>query len=200
MNNKAMALAIGLTALSSIQLTAQAANIDAGRDAFESCRGCHSAPGYSNVYPSYYVPKIGGQVAAYTAAAMTAYKESNRPHGTMMANTYDLSEQKIEDIAAYLATVTGGSTKAIANGGDAANGKELAAACMACHNDDTNDGATNPRLAGQHANYMEKSMQEYQSGARKNALMQSMVQGLSADEIKDIAAYFTSLKGLTATK
>lgn len=200
MNNKAMALAIGLTALSSIQVTAQAANIDAGRDAFETCRGCHSAPGYSNVYPSYYVPKIGGQVAAYTAMAMTAYKESNRPHGAMMANTYDLSEQKIQDIAAYLATVTDGSTKANANGGDAANGKNLAAVCMACHNDDTSVGATNPRLAGQHANYMEKAMKEYQSGARKNALMQSIAQGLSADEIKDIVAYFTSLKGLTATK
>ena len=199
MNNKAMALAIGLTALSSTQFTAEAANVDAGRDAFESCRGCHSAPGYSNVYPTYYVPKIGGQVAAYSVAAMTAYKESNRPHGTMMANTYDLSAQKIEDIAAYLATVTDGSPKANANGGDAKNGEALAAACLACHNDDTNAGATNPRLAGQHANYMEKAMQQYQSGARKNALMQSMLQGLSADELKDIAAYFTSLKGLTAT-
>jgi cytochrome c553 len=87
MNNKAMAMAIGLTALSNIQLTAQAADVDAGRDAFETCRGCHSAPGYSNVYPTYYVPKIGGQVAGYTVAALTAYKESNRPRGTMMANT-----------------------------------------------------------------------------------------------------------------
>lgn len=200
MNNKAMALAIGLTALSNIQLTAQAADIDAGKDAFESCRGCHSAPGYSNVYPTYYVPKIGGQVAAYTVVALTAYKESNRPHGTMKANSYDLSAQKIENIAAYLATITDGSAKANANGGDAANGEKLAASCLACHNDDTKAGATNPRLAGQHANYLERAIQQYQSGKRKNALMQSMVQGLSPDEIKDIAAYFTSLKGLTATK
>jgi cytochrome c553 len=43
-------------------------------------------------------------------------------------------------------------------------------------------------------------MQDYQSGARKNVLMQSMVQDLSEDEIKDIAAYFTSLKGLTSVE
>lgn len=44
-------------------------------------------------------------------------------------------------------------------------------------------------------------MQEYQSGARKNAIMSSMVSGLSADDMKDIAAYFTSLKGgLTTVK
>ncbi|NOR81048.1 MAG: c-type cytochrome [Methyloprofundus sp.] len=198
MKKKAIALALGLVSLSSIQLTAQAANIEAGKNAFETCRGCHTSPGASNVYPTYYVPKVGGQVAAYTVAALTAYKTSNRPHRTMMANTYDFSAQTIEDIAAYLATATDGSAKAIANGGDAKKGKELAASCVACHNGDTNEGASNPVLSGQHANYMERAIQEYQSGKRKNALMQSMVQGLSADEIKDIAAYFTSQKGLTA--
>ena len=195
-----MVLALGLISLSSIQMAAQAANIDAGKSAFETCRGCHTSPGASNVYPTYYVPKVGGQVAPYTVAALTAYKTSNRPHRTMMANTFDFSEQKIEDIAAYLATVTDGSTKAIANGGDAKKGKELAASCVACHNGDTNEGASNPVLGGQHANYMERAMQEYQSGARKSALMQTMVQGLSEDEIKDIAAYFTSQKGLTTVK
>ncbi len=195
-----IALALGVTAFSSVPMMVQAASIEAGRDAFETCRGCHSAVGYSNVYPTYYVPKVGGQVAGYTVAALKAYQKSERPHGTMMANVYDYSDKKIEDIAAYLATADEGSRRANANGGDAANGKKLAESCMACHNDDTNAGATNPRLAGQHANYLEKAMQGYQSGTRKNALMQSMVKGLSEDEIKDIAAYFTSLKGLTAVK
>ncbi len=200
MNYKAIVLALGIVSLSSIQITAQAANVEAGKNAFETCRGCHTSPGTSNVYPTYYVPKVGGQVAAYTVAALTAYKTSNRPHRTMMANTYDFSEQTIEDIAAYLATATDGSTKAIANGGDAKKGKELAASCVACHNGDIKEGASNPILGGQHANYMERAMQEYQSGKRKNALMQSMVQSLSEDDIKDIAAYFTSQKGLTAVK
>lgn len=199
MIKKAMVLAIGLCALLSVQVSVQAADIDAGSQAFETCRGCHTSPGTSNVYPTFYVPKVGGQVAAYTVAALNAYKTSSRPHRTMMANTFDLSEQTIEDIAAYLATATG-SAKAIANGGDAAQGKILAAACIACHNDDTSASSTNPRLAGQHANYLEKAMQEYQSGQRKNALMQSMVQGLSTEEIVDIAAYFTSLNGLTAAR
>lgn len=200
MNKKAIVLALGLTSLASIQVTAQAASAEAGKNAFETCRGCHTSPGASNVYPTYYVPKIGGQVAAYTVAALTAYKTSNRPHRTMMANTYDFSEQTIEDIAAYLATATDGSARAIANGGNAKKGEELAASCVACHNGDTKEGASNPVLGGQHANYMERAIQEYQSGKRKNALMQSMVQGLSEDDIKDIAAYFTGQKGLTAVK
>jgi cytochrome c553 len=199
MSKKAITLVLGMVALATVQVTVQAANVEAGKDAFETCRGCHSSPGASNVYPTYYVSKVGGQTEAYTIAALTAYKESKRPHRTMMANTIDLSEQKIADIAAYLATATDGSGKAIANGGDAANGKTLAASCVACHNDDAK--SSNPRLAGQHANYLEKAMQAYQSGARKNAIMYSMVSGLSEDEIKDIAAYFTSLKGgLTTVK
>lgn len=200
MNKKAIALVLGLASFSGIQITAHAANAEAGKNAFETCRGCHTSPGASNVYPTYYVPKVGGQVAAYTVAALKAYKSSNRPHRTMMANTYDFSEQTLEDIAAYLATATDGSAKAIANGGDADNGKKLAVSCMACHNGDTQAGAANPVLGSQHANYLERAMQEYQSGKRNNALMQSMVQGLSADEIKDIAAYFTSQKGLTTVK
>jgi len=200
MKKKAILLALGFAALSTTTITAQAGSIAAGKDAFETCRGCHSAVGSSNVYPTYYVPKVGGQVEAYTVSALKAYQASNRPHRTMMANAYDMSEQRMEDIAAYLAQVEGGSKKAIANGGDKAKGKKLAAACMACHNDDTTAGATNPRLAGQHANFLEKALREYQSGKRNNALMQSMVQGLSEEDIKDISAYFNSLKGLTAVK
>ncbi|MEE9339149.1 MAG: c-type cytochrome [Methylococcaceae bacterium] len=198
MNKKAMTLAFTLIALLSFQTATQAADIQAGKDAFETCRGCHSAPGYSNVYPTYYVPKIGGQVPAYTVAALKAYKESNRSHRTMMANSYDLSEQKMEDIAAYLAEATGGSKESKSNHGDITKGKKLAETCLSCHNDDTS--SNNPRLAGQHANYLEKAMQDYQSGERKNALMKSMVEDLSEDDIRDISAYFSSLKGLVATE
>ena len=61
----------------------------------------------------------------------------------------------MEDIAAYLAEATGGSKESKSNHGDIAKGKKLAETCLSCHNDDTS--SNNPRLAGQHANYLEKS-------------------------------------------
>ncbi len=200
MNKKLIAMAISMTALSGVYNMAQAADVAAGKIAFETCRGCHSAPGYSNAYPAYYVPKLGGQVPAYTVAALKAYKESNRPHRTMMANAYDFSDKTMEDVAAYLATDTDGSKKARGNHGDIAKGAALADSCLTCHNDSTDEGTVNPRLAGQHANYLEKSMHEYQSGARKNPLMQSVVSSLSDDDINDLAEYFSSLEGLTSTQ
>ena len=83
---------------------AQAAgNAEAGRVKANTCMGCHGIPGYNNVYPAYRVPKIGGQSADYLGAALRAYKSGERPHKTMQGQAMSLSEQDIDDIAAYIA-------------------------------------------------------------------------------------------------
>ena len=57
---------------------------------------------YTNVYPSYHVPKLGGQHPEYIVAALKAYKSGDRPHSTMHAQAASLSDQDMADIAAYL--------------------------------------------------------------------------------------------------
>lgn len=195
MKKSIFAFVCGLLALSSAPISVQAADLEDGKAAFETCRGCHSAPGYSNVYPTYYVPKIGGQRADYIAAALTAYKEQARPHGTMKANSYDLSESRIQNIAAYVESAVGSKTKAAAKG-NPVNGKKLAATCTGCHTSKLKDGGNVPILAGQYGNYLVKVMKDYQSGARNNPVMQSMVSGLSEDDLDDISAYFANQKAL----
>lgn len=198
MKKPSLALLVSVLTASIPQMNVQAADVDAGRAAFETCRGCHSIPAYSNAYPTYYVPKIGGQRADYVASALKAYREKNRPHGTMKANTYDLSDQTIENIAAYLESAQGKETKSPA-GGDPAAGKKLAQSCLSCHVEGKDAQNNVPRLAGQYGNYLVKAMQDYQSGKRNNPIMQSMLQGLSGDDLENISAYFASLKGLTTT-
>ena len=80
-----------------------------------------------------------------------------------------------------------------AAGGDPVNGKALAATCAACHGADGNSpsGAW-PKLAGQHASYIVKQLQDYKSGARENAIMAGMAAGLSDQDMLDLAAYFSS--------
>ena len=70
------------------------------------CMGCHGIPGYFNVYPSYRVPKLGGQHADYLVSALKAYKEGQRGHRTMQAQAATLSEQDMADIAAFFASQT----------------------------------------------------------------------------------------------
>jgi cytochrome c553 len=75
---------------------------DAGRVKTSTCMGCHGVANYSNVYPTYHVPKLGGQRAEYIVSALQAYKNGAREHPTMQAQASSLSEQDIRDIAAFL--------------------------------------------------------------------------------------------------
>lgn len=79
-------------------------NLEAGKEKANTCMGCHGIPGYNNVYPTYRVPKVGGQPAKYLEAALKAYRSGERPHPTMHAQAASMSDQDIADIAAYLST------------------------------------------------------------------------------------------------
>ena len=74
----------------------------AGKDRFYTCIGCHGIPDYNNAYPTYHVPKIAGQHAAYIESALKSYRSGARKHSTMHAQASSLSDQDIKDIAAYL--------------------------------------------------------------------------------------------------
>ena len=77
----------------------------AGKRKAETCMGCHGIKDYSNAYPSYKVPKLGGQYAAYIVTALKAYKSGQRWHPTMQSQASNLSEQDMADIAAYFANI-----------------------------------------------------------------------------------------------
>ncbi len=77
----------------------------AGRTKAETCLGCHGNPRQTNAYPTYHVPKLGGQHADYIVSALKAYQAKERSHGTMQANAASLSDADMADIAAYFASV-----------------------------------------------------------------------------------------------
>ncbi len=192
-----LSLVCGLSLAASTHIQAKGVDIEKGRDAFETCRGCHSTPNYSNVAPVFYVPKIGGQRKAYLASALNAYKHEKRARTSMLANAYDMDDKTIEAISLYIEQNPGDKSPAAYTGGDAAKGKKLAAACTSCHTKKLDDEATAPILAGQHGNYLVKVMKDYQSGVRKDAVMQGMVANFSEDQLKDIAAYFADMESLS---
>jgi len=68
-----------------------------------------------------------------------------------------------------------------------------ATTCVGCHGADGNSMVPNfPKLAGQHASYLEKSLKDYRDGFRKNATMAAFAKGLTDQEIKDLAAFYAS--------
>lgn len=69
------------------------------------------------------------------------------------------------------------------------------ATCVGCHAADGNSVVPNfPKLAGQHAAYLEKQLKDFRDGFRKDATMVPFAKGLSDQEIKDLAAYFAAQK------
>ena len=80
-------------------------NAETGRTLAYTCQGCHGVEGYKNAYPSFHVPRIGGQSAEYLTQALTEYKQGDRKHPTMQAQAQSFSEQDIADISAFLSSL-----------------------------------------------------------------------------------------------
>jgi cytochrome c553 len=88
-----------------------------------------------------------------------------------------------------------------AQAGNPELGRAKSAPCAACHGADGRGIAPNfPVLAGQYADYLAKSLKQYRSGERNNALMAPLAAGLSDADIADLAAYYASLPGLVVPK
>lgn len=172
-----------------------AAAADAARGAMlaDTCMGCHGIPGYRNAYPSFRVPKLGGQHPDYIVIALQGYKNQTRPHNTMHAQAAMMPEQDMRDIAAFFASE--GAIPAAAS--PAGQAPDKAATCVACHGPGGVSAAPNwPSLAGQHKDYLQHALGEYKGGLRKDPIMGSQAIGLTPEEITELATYFSSQAGL----
>lgn len=156
-----------------------------------TCLGCHGIETYKNVYPTYSVPKLRGQHAEYIVAALKEYRDSQRGHATMHAHASTLSEQDMQDVAAYLA---GGEVKT-AGGAPVGKPPAAVATCQACHGQDgVGIMGMYPTLSGQYADYLMQALNDYRKGVRKNAIMAPFAAQLKPEEIKEVAEYFSRQK------
>ena len=89
----------------------------------------------------------------------------------------------------------------VVHAGNPEAGKEKSRTCAACHGANGNSATGDfPKLAGQHYDYLVKSLREYKSGKRKNAIMAPMAAPLSERDMDDLAAYYSHQQGLVTRK
>lgn len=161
----------------------------------DTCMGCHGIPGYRNAYPSYRVPKLGGQHGEYLVLAMQGYRSGNRHHPTMRAQGASLTEQDMLDIAAYFTSQ--GESQAAAGDAPDREAPASAATCVACHGENGISPAPAwPSLAGQHRDYLVESMRQYKNQQRGDAVMAGQVMALSDEDIEELSAFYASQPGL----
>ncbi len=79
-------------------------------------------------------------------------------------------------------------------GGDAANGKILSVDCANCHGDDGLGYEDVPAIAGMDAAKLAKKLANFQSGAVESEMV-DFVEGLSEQDMLDLAAYYATLPG-----
>ncbi len=184
---------------------------EAGKQISTPCAACHGADGNS-VNPAW--PKLAGQGEKYLVNQLQLFKEKIRVNTLMNPQAVNLSEQEMQDLAAFYASQSPSMGTAdpekefqgeqlyvigekIYRGGNSATGVP---ACMSCHapNGVGNSAAKFPRLAGQHAIYVAAQLRAYRSGARYQTddnlnMMKDIASYMTETEIDAVAEYIAGL-------
>lgn len=179
----------------------------------QRCGMCHGSKGQGRAGPA--VPMLAGQSETYLASALMAYRHNQRHSGIMQPIAVRLTRQQILDLAKYFAeqevdlsspsdppdgtNMGQGSVQAgerLAVRGDAAM---KIAACQSCHGPKLDPGHSDyPRLAGQPARYLVGQLKlfadRHRGGSPDANLMHPIADKLSDQQMRDIAAYYQSLR------
>lgn len=195
-------VAVGLFACMS---TNAAGDAQSGQSKSGTCTACHGTDGNSvnSIWP-----KLAGQHPTYLARQLKLYQNGGREDAVMAGMVGALSEQDIDDLSAYYAgqAIKPGVAddalvelgRTIYRGGNPQAGVP---ACMACHGP---SGAGNPlsgypKLAGQHADYLELVLNAFRDGAvwgaddEANAVMAGAAKHLTDEEIAAVSSYLEGL-------
>jgi len=165
-----------------------AADITAGEQKAATCMGCHGPKGKSS---SAQWPNLAAQQPAYIVNQLNAFKTGARNNPMMQSMAANLSDDDINNLAAYYS-----SQSPVSAGGDAnlaKSGQTKASMCLGCHGSSVEGNGQFPRLAGQHPDYLVKQLSSFKEGVRKSGPMQAIAGTLSEDDMKALAAYFGSL-------
>lgn len=201
-------VAISLFAIALASPAYAAGDATAGRNKAQTCAGCHGMDGNAAI-PNY--PKLAGQHAGYLVKQLQDFKSGVRQDPIMASQVVNLSEQDMQDLAAYYAgqkvSLGGAPDKQLREMGERIyrGGIESKAvpACMACHGPAGagNPGAKYPVLGGQNSDYVSKAMADFASGTRGGAaakdsagkIMHDIARRMSSDEIKAVSHYMAGL-------
>jgi len=199
-----VSLTVGVLATTLNTAAFAAGDAAAGKAKSAACAACHSVDGNSS-NPMW--PKLAGQHPKYLAKQLKDFKTGkSRKDALMAGQVATLSSSDMQNLAAYFSSQKISAGKAdeklvelgakIYRGGNSASG---VAACMSCHGPTGrgNPMANFPSLAGQHAAYLEKAINDFKSSTRSNdagKMMQNIAAKMSAKEIKAVASYIQGLK------
>lgn len=196
-------LLVAIIAVLSFVNVAQAqGDIEAGKTKSVTCAACHGTDGNG---PSDLYPKIAGQHASYLVKQLQEFKSGVREDPIMLGMAGALSEQDMEDLAAYYSSLTttpetvspeiAEAAKNFYMGGDMERGIP---GCTACHGPRGNglELAKFPKISGQHPAYLKSQLEKFRSGLRGNSpngMMSDLSSKLTDEDIELLSHYISAL-------
>ena len=185
---------------------------EAGQAKSATCMGCHGLAGNSTI-PN--CPKLAGQGEAYIVKQLQYFKSGERKNAMMAGVALSLSDQDMEDIAAYYSIQTisensaKGSEEMIELGRKIYVGGKMdtqTTACIACHGPKGKGIPTAgfPAVSAQHADYTASQLKAFRQYAinkqtdsdgaeRVNEMMNNVAMGLTNEEIDALSQYIAGL-------
>lgn len=163
------------------------------------CALCHGAEGES---ASPIFPRLAGQHPEYIAKQLADFK-SGRRKGTMNDQAAELTEEEMQALGTFFADKKpksyaireedfGAVGRYIYHKGNPYSG---VASCASCHGPKGDGTVQLPRLAGQHAAYIEGQLKEFNKRERTNdnAIMHAIASKLTELETKAVSLYISGL-------
>lgn len=183
-----------------------------GHTLAETCKTCHGLRGEGmpaeitedETIPA--IPALAGQNATYLFKQLRDYANGDRVNDTMNNITKNISEQDSADLAAWYASLplpksSSKEDQALPDAEklvSAGDGKRILPPCFVCHGaNGQGEKLDIPSLAGQQADYFERTLLQYRSEERHNDIysrMRLIAKQLSEAEIKALSKYYQQLK------
>lgn len=184
------AAAIAVAAL--VQSSVANAEGDAarGRAKAEPCAACHGETGNSTLELT---PSLAAQPESYLFFQLFFFRDKLRQVDAMTPFVEGRTDQDLEDLSAYFASLPLEPPNGPADPARQARGAELSQQlrCASCHLPGYVGRAQMPRLAGQREDYLRHAMQQYQANERAgvDTSMAAVLYGLTTADIDALAHY-----------
>ena len=185
-----VAFAVAFTAFS---FTARAQTVE---EKAQICAACHGENGVPQQQP-FPIPVIWGQQLGYLFFQLRDFKSAARKNEQMTPIADGLERDDLMALAQYFSKKAWPKLQQPHPPADVAALAQRANAsvvCTSCHQDGFVGAGTQPRLAGQERAYLEKTMTEFQSGARGNKPgMTDLMKSLTPQDISALAAWLSAM-------
>ena len=177
-----------------------------------SCARCHGSNGLGRGSA---FPKLAGQSSAYLYHSLHAYARNERHSGVMGPVVAGLGDEEMLALARYYAGL--GSGQSVASGDQSESierGRRIAlegipgqrvASCVSCHGPgNLPRNPIYPELAGQYPDYLSLQLELFKKHARGGTsyahIMRQTAERLTAQQVRDVTLYYSSLSPARSEK